>query len=87
MSIMLLNQDIINYIQNFTNIKYLLATTKQYNSIKENIFLWKLNWKYSEKYVFDEHFRNLIRITNIRQIYTLNLSSCFYIKSCALFYS
>ena len=84
---MLFNQDILSYIQNFTDIKNMLDTTKKYNSIKDNIYLWKLNKEYSIKYLDNiNQFRTLIHNhKNIHKLsfsgeYDVNFSLNYYIN-------
>ena len=71
------NQDLTGFIQKFIDIKNLLDTSKKFNNIKKNIYLWKLNRMYSYKYYYDNIFRNKIhdKITNIKQIYKLDFTN------------
>lgn len=86
-----LYKDIIINIQEFTDINNLLNTNKEiFSDIKKNMYVWRLNHRYSEEYINNKDFRKLLndKINNKnKQIYHLhlnkikNIDKCQFIKS------
>jgi hypothetical protein len=78
MTIYLLSEDILKYIQDFVDITKLLNTSNYFYNIKKYIYIWKLNHEYSEKYINNNNFRKLLNEKKVincnKQIYHLHLS-------------
>ena len=61
--LMLLNEDIIRRIQEFTSVNNLLNTCSVFKDVKRNCFIWKLTLERTRQYHRDRKFRiHLLRL-------------------------